>query len=222
MTFYTMKIYLNEIAFHTTSQSLLNAPDWYNSTTRTSTLLTCLQNTKTYLDFVLDLPMPVFLSLTMPDFTRLIYALLVLGCFATPTNHLSSTLCNFQDLARLEQYLDRFTKKTGELLATGTAPGYLFHFNFLFKDINEWFARTMDASGAKGKCLTDLVGDMFPAGMKQVARPLITQYDDPFNIGETSGIGECVGPIQELWDDLDGLDAMWSSEMGLEVEMMIS
>jgi hypothetical protein len=221
LRFHYLRTYLYEIAFHTdaTAQASLDTNNWYHSTTRTSTLLSCLFASKAYVEHIINLPTDSLLSLSLVDYTCLVYCVLVLGCFATPDGAFSLTLSTFQELANLQYYLDALVAKTNAIIVTGTAPGYLFHFNFLFKDTNEWYARTPAGPGVKGKCITDIIGDMFPIGMKYAAENSLTlQYDGMFGVPGhdapvneyTAGSGE---QNTEMWPDLDTvLGEMWTGE----------
>lgn len=218
LKFHYLRTYLYEVAFHTDPLSTdnMSMDNWYHSTTRTSTLLSCLFASKSYIEYILALPTPAFTSLSLVDFTCLVYCVLVLGCFATPGGGLSLTLSTYQELANLQYYLDALVTKTSDIMATGTAPGYLLHFNFLFKDTTEWYARAPAGPGVKGKCITDLVGDMFPVAMKYAAEnSLVIQYDGLFGVPQHDGaVNEYSGGQNtEMWPDLDVvLSDMWTGD----------
>lgn len=212
LNYHYLRTYLYEIAFHTEVSD--NLDSWFHSTTRTSTLLSCLFAAKSYADHIVSLPTPVFLSLNLIDFTDLIYAVLVIGCFATPGGGISLTLSTFQELANLQYYLDALVKKTNDVLITGTGPGYLFHFNHLFKDTEEWYARGPGGPGVKGKCITDLIGDMFPVAMKYGPETsLAVQFDGQFGVPQHDAqVNEFTGG-EAMWGGIDSvLGEMWTGE----------
>lgn len=221
LKFHYVRTYLYEIAFHadTHARSDMDVSTWSQSTTRTSALLSCLFASKAYIEHIISLPPTEFLSLTMLDFTRLIYCVLVLGCFATPNGAFSLTLSTFQELSNLQYHLDALVVKTNDILLTGRAPGYCFHFNFLFKDTDEWYASNPCGPGVKGRCITDLVGDMFPIRMKYAANDALVVQ--PFDAGmfgvppSVEGLGNEFGQDQnvDLWPNLDVvLGEIWNGE----------
>lgn len=219
LKFHYIQAYLFEIAFHTDPppQASMDMKSWYHSATRTSTLLSCLFAAKSYVEYVIELPTPVFLSMGSAEFCSLIYCVLILGCFATPNGPLSLTLSSFQEVANLQFYLDALVTKTHDLIATGTAPGYLFHFNLLFRNTHEWYAGDPTGPGVRGRCITDLVADMFPVGSRYAPQdPMLLQYGGTFNWPEIDqAVGQYVADddTTELWPDMDAvLGEMWTGE----------
>jgi hypothetical protein len=155
----------------------------------------------------------------MPEFTRLVYALLVLGSFSAPLPDSSPTLQGFRETANLQYFLDALVAKTDEIIKSSMSPGYIFHFNFLFKDKNEWHARNINEPGMKGRCLTDLVGDMFPISMRVEENPQLIGFE---SIPGASDIlaQDFHQNVASLWPDMDNFAGFWDGEMDIESSMM--
>lgn len=148
MSYHTSRVYLHEVGFHTNippsspniMSSHLDTRSWYNSSARNDSLIACLQATKEYLESLLSLPSQELLTFTLHDFVHLIYAVLVLGRFASGCdcppldNHLRKS-------ANFDHYIVKLITLTEPVI--GFSDGeervdYIFHLRRIFQASQAW------------------------------------------------------------------------------------
>lgn len=167
MRFYNLRIYVNEIGFHAIKPSEMEVMSsttalrsWYYSAARNESLIRCLQATKDYLDRYLALTLEDIANLTLTDIISLVYAVLILGAFATGAcDSQSLDITHVRQTANLDYYLDSLSDKALQQVSA-SKPGsndYMSHLYELMQQSKIWYAQ--------------LVKDPTPIGMCLVGRP---------------------------------------------------
>ena len=167
MRFYNLRIYVNEVGFHAVQPSEMDVMSstttlrsWYYSAARNESLIRCLQATKDYLDRYLRLTPEDIANLSLTDIISLVYAVLILGAFATGAcDSQSLDIAHIMQSANLDYYLDSLSEQALQLIA-GAKPGsnnYMSHLYDLMQQSKIWYAQ--------------LVKDPTPIGMCLVGRP---------------------------------------------------
>jgi hypothetical protein len=159
MKFYNLRIYVNEIGLHASKPSEMEtlSTSWYYSTTRNDIVMRCLKNTKDYLDRYLLLTTADLTNLNLTDYISLIYAVLVLGAYATGV--CDSQILNDRDMkaaSNLDYYLDALSAQALQLLAI-SAPGsnnFISHIYDLFQESKVWYSQKIKDPTPIGLCLT--------------------------------------------------------------------
>jgi hypothetical protein len=160
MAFYRLRIYINEVGFHAappsdsdkvSGQSCLER--WYCSSERGNSLAACLAASKEYLDQALSSTDNEFVDFTMIEFVQLVYAILILGSFATSSNDDMVDSNHMRKSANFESYLDRLSNKLCEAALTTKAPNgnpYLSYIYDLLQQSKVWYNQViLDPSTAR-------------------------------------------------------------------------
>ncbi len=151
MQLYVVRIYVNEVGFHATPlpeemmSPQLSARSWYQSTARNETLIRCLQASKDYLDRFLSFPAEAPMSGTLPDILGYVYAVLVLGAFATSCDAPHLDVLQIREMANYDYYLNSLVSKLSKAIAS-RPPGantYLQHVYALFQQTKVWYAQIL-------------------------------------------------------------------------------
>lgn len=125
LLFHQKMIYIHEVGLHATpmveSDSLSGVIEtgrsWYRSTERCESLIRCLQATKEYLDQFLAIRLEFISRVTMPGFLHLIYAVLILGIFATDCDAPQLDGSHIRQIADFENYINSLSNKTRQVIA---------------------------------------------------------------------------------------------------------
>jgi hypothetical protein len=138
----------------------MTSTSWYYSAPRNESLIRCLQATKDYLDRYLLLTSQDIANLNMTDYIHNVYAILVLGAFATgayDSDTLDST--SIKQTANLDYYLDALSTQALQYLAVSEPGGnnYISHIYDLFQQSKVWYSQ--------------LIKDPTPIGMGIATRP---------------------------------------------------
>ena len=148
MSYHFLLIYINEVGFHAsppttlelmTGGSTLRA--WYHSSARNDSLIACLQAAKNYLDRFIELSPRQTIGFTIPDYLRLVYAVLILGRFTTGCDCPVLDSSSIRKTANLSYYLDRLIDKADDLITLSTDGGInntFFHIRKLWKHSKNW------------------------------------------------------------------------------------
>lgn len=136
LLFHHIRIYVNEVGLHVIppeNGAAFTEQSWYHSSARTESLIRCLQAAKNYLDYFLTLPPDIVVEFTMHDFLRLIYAVLILGSFATGCDSPRLDAARIRQISDLENYLNALSQNTMQAIATTPTTdshgflSYLYH-----------------------------------------------------------------------------------------------
>jgi hypothetical protein len=177
MSYYTNKVYLNEVGFHANipsspdvMSSHLTARSWDYSSARNDTLIACLQAAKEFLEYLLSLPSQELLSFTIHDFVCLIYVILVLGRFASGCDcpPLDSHL---RKSANFEQYIVRLITMTEPLISFSDGEervDYVFHVKRLFQVSKAWLSHISSGQSLAGGAPQLSFMDIFPAACESL------------------------------------------------------
>lgn len=151
ISFYRLRIYINEVGFHASPPSDEDAmsdqsclQSWYYSQERNDCLVSCLAATKEYLDQVLSLSDNNFLDFTLIKFIYLIYAVEILGSFATKYNDRMINAIHVQKSTDFDYYIDGLSEKLLRSIAATKGPSanpYLSHLIDLFQRSKVWYAQ---------------------------------------------------------------------------------
>jgi hypothetical protein len=163
MKFYNLRIYVNEVGFHATKPTEIevmsnttNLRSWYYSAARNESLIHCLQATKDYLDRYLSMASDDITNFTMTDFVSLIYAVLLLGAFATGACD-SQTLdvAHIKQTANLDYYLDALSDQALQLISESKAGSnhYTSHLYGLFQQCKVWYSQIAEDPSPIGLCV---------------------------------------------------------------------
>lgn len=156
MSYLSLRVYVNEVAFHSSPPPENNAmfpspQSWHNSTSRNECFIRCLQACKSFLDYFLALPHTKILDFTLPEYGRLIYVAMVFGSFPTHCNTPTLDAAHIKEMSNLQYYVNGLCDKTRYILANLRAEGS----NPCFRYLNMMFEQTKIWSnhmgGADGK-----------------------------------------------------------------------
>jgi len=140
---------MTEVGFHATNPSPFelmsgdSAQSWYYSNARKEVLISCLQAAKDYLDFFLALPNKAILKFSLPDFLRLMYAVLVLGIFATDCGVPTLDGAFMRNASDLSHYLDALNTKTTSMITyTGSEENrdFVWHMRCIFQKTKSFYS----------------------------------------------------------------------------------
>lgn len=147
-----VRIFLNEIGFHATAlpeiealSPQLKSRSWYYSTARSETLMRCLQGCKDYLDCFIAIPPEAVMCGTLPDVLGYIYAVLVLGAFATSCDCPTLDRLQVREMANYDYYLNALVNNMSRSIPM-RPPGsnsYLNHVFALFQQTKIWYAQIL-------------------------------------------------------------------------------
>ncbi|CZR59098.1 related to cercosporin resistance protein [Phialocephala subalpina] len=147
-----VRIFLNEIGFHATAlpenealSPQLRSRSWYYSTARSETMLRCIQACKDYLDFFIAIPPEAAMYGTLPDILGYIYAVLVLGAFATSCDSPILDQLQVREIANYDYYLNSLINNLSKAMPMrplGSNP-YLNHIFALFQQTKIWYAQIL-------------------------------------------------------------------------------
>jgi hypothetical protein len=165
MRFYNLRIYVNEIGFHAIKPSEIEVVSsttalrsWYYSAARNESLIRCLQATKDYLDRYLALTLEDIANLTLTDIISLVYAVLILGTFATGAcDSQSLNITHTRQTANLDYYLDSLSDKAFQQVSA-SIPGsnnYMSHLYELLQHSRIWYAHLVKDPTPTGMCLVE-------------------------------------------------------------------
>ncbi|EPE34573.1 hypothetical protein GLAREA_10267 [Glarea lozoyensis ATCC 20868] len=142
MTYYSYRIYVNEIGFHAKRASWSTAativsdhPSWYFSATRGESLRCALRAAKEYLDCFLELTIDQLRSFIVSDWVRLVYAMLILGAFMGRLDAPTFNIIEGRALANVKSYLHCLITKLDCLAISPSGEDrnpYLSHITSLF------------------------------------------------------------------------------------------
>jgi len=162
MSYHSLKVYMNEVGFHASVPSpreLMSgnsSQTWYYSAARNEILIACLQSTKSYLDYFLTLSSSELFNFTIPDFLRLIYAILILSRFTSGCDAPTLDVGYMRKTANLGYYLDSLIFKTDSLITHDGAKerqDCIYLVRSLFQGSKLWYNRVIGetASAAFGE-----------------------------------------------------------------------
>lgn len=121
---------------------MVPSSSWYFAASRNESLIRCLQATKDYLDRYLSLGFEDLISMNLTDFIPNVYAILVLGAFASGAYHNPSLdATSIRQTANLDYYLDSLSAQALQVLAV-SPPGsnnYMSHVYELFQQSKIWY-----------------------------------------------------------------------------------
>jgi hypothetical protein len=210
MTYYSLRIYVNEIGFHARSPNPLDMVSggytlqaWYYSAARNECMMRCLEASKDYLDRFLSLPSRQIVNFTLPDFIRLVYSMLVLGAFASGLDAPTLDVAHVRQAANLDYYLDSLVDKTGKIIKAGNIGNccdYMAKLNDLFTQSKVWYGQITNEPSAIGYCILGRADFSF----MDIISTIIGRCVD------FSGI--CSEGSDEQWTDLF---AEWSGDLDL-------
>ncbi|KAH6715454.1 hypothetical protein DL95DRAFT_460915 [Leptodontidium sp. 2 PMI_412] len=169
LSFYNLRIYVNEVGFHATAPpepdllSSLSAPLWYHSIARNDCLMRCLKATKTYLDQFLALPDSVISSMVTFDLLQLVYAVLILGSFSSGFDAPTIDQEQVRQLANMDYYLNAVSARFARLVSIQdpAANSYKHHMNTLFQTSKQWYIQMVTdptPSGSPRFIFKDIIG----------------------------------------------------------------
>lgn len=135
MGYYSQRIYVNEIGFHAkrnTSDSVAdisNDRSWYFSASRSGFIIRAVEAAQEYLDHFLELSKEQLQAFMLPDWLRLIYAVLIIGALQSKLDAPGLDLPHARKISNVQKYLNNLiTQLDG--LASSTVPDgnpYLLH-----------------------------------------------------------------------------------------------
>ena len=169
--YYNTCSYVHEVILHVDAENLVMSPQtdgqagrpasesWRTSTIRMDLLFGCMESTKAFLGYYLGLSQSELERITIMDFSRLTYNLLVLGKLCLGSG-LGSNDATIQWSASLVHYFALIdTKLNGILVSQGGIPerNVYFHFKKIFNTTRSWFedqikrgSNNLDQSSARG------------------------------------------------------------------------
>jgi hypothetical protein len=148
MSYHYLRIYIHEVGFHASPPSALELMTggstlraWYHSNARNDSLIACLQAAKTYLDRFIEVSPRQMIDFTLPDFLRLVYAVLILGRFTTGCDCPVLDASSIRKIANLGYYLEKLIDKTDNLfmLCNGEVNEAFSHMRRMWKQSKNWF-----------------------------------------------------------------------------------
>ncbi|KAK0099941.1 hypothetical protein ONS95_013236 [Cadophora gregata] len=169
MSFLHLRIYVNEVGFHASAPSDssvlsdLALSSWYHSPARNDCLLRCLRASKLYLDTFLSLSDSVISSMVTVDLLQLVYAVLVLGTFASSIDAPSLDQNQVRQSANLDYYLRSISDRYARLICIQDplSNSYKHHMNTLFQTSKAWYLQTVtdpSPSGPPRFLFNDIIG----------------------------------------------------------------
>jgi hypothetical protein len=142
MTYYSYRIYVNEIGFHakraswdTVATIVSDHPSWYFSAARGESLRCALRAAKEYLDCFLELTTDQLHSFMVSDWVRLIYAMLIIGAFMGRLDAPTLDIIEARAKADVKGYLQALITKLDCLAISSSGDDrnpYLSHVTSLF------------------------------------------------------------------------------------------
>ena len=146
------RIYINEVSIRTSPlkndsvcRIVHTEASWYRSSERYDSIVRCLQATKEYLDHFLRMSPEAIPRIPMPDFLRLIYAVLILGSLATTCNLPPLDSAHIREIAEFESYIIALSHKTTQTITTisptDTAHGHMRNLRHLWQTSKPWYAQ---------------------------------------------------------------------------------
>jgi hypothetical protein len=149
MSYHFLRIYINEVGFHASPPSALELMTggstlrpWYHSNARNDSLIACLQAAKAYLDRFIELSPCQTMYFILPDYLRLVYAVLILGRFTTGCDCPVLDASSIRKTANVGYYLDKLIDKVDEslvLASDGDINEAFLHMRKLWKKSKDWF-----------------------------------------------------------------------------------
>lgn len=168
MSYHFLRVYINEVGFHASPPSAIelmtggsSLRSWYYSSARNESLISCLQAAKTYLDRFLELTPRQTIDFTLPDYLRLVYAVLILGRFSTGCDCPVLDTASIRKTANMSYYLDRLTDKTDDMImlsTEGEVNEAFFHMRKLWKSSSSWFDDIERDQSRAGECAIGQLG----------------------------------------------------------------
>lgn len=161
LTYYNLRIYLNEIALHAVPPDSTDTfgPDescrsWFSSVARADALITCVDAAKDYLDRYLALSTEQVRCNTIVEEVKVVYAFLVLGKFVSGINTPHIDALDLRKSANMEYYMDGLINRMSDLIVSFNGQeqlNYFWHFRALFKFSRIWYEQQI-----KGEYFTTL------------------------------------------------------------------
>lgn len=169
MSFLHLRIFVNEVGFHasapseSTLLSELSGPSWYHSNARNECLLRCLRASKSYLDTFVALPDSVIAGMVTVELLQLVYAVLILGTFASSVDAPSLDQHQVRQSANLDYYLPSISDRFSRLICVQDplSNSYKHHMNTLFQTSKAWYVQTVtdpSPSGPPRFLFKDIIG----------------------------------------------------------------
>ncbi|KAH7393357.1 hypothetical protein BKA64DRAFT_84994 [Cadophora sp. MPI-SDFR-AT-0126] len=169
MSFLHLRIYVNEVGFHASAPSAssvlsdLSGPSWYHSSARNECLLRSLRASKSYLDTFLALPDSTISRMVTVDLLQLVYAVLILGTFASSVDAPNLDQHQVQQSANLDYYLHSISDRFSHLICVQDplSNSYKHHLNTLFQSSKAWYVQTVtdpSPSGPPRFLFKDIIG----------------------------------------------------------------
>ncbi|PVH78621.1 hypothetical protein DL98DRAFT_421842 [Cadophora sp. DSE1049] len=171
LSFLHLRIYVNEVGFHAFAPSEpsllsdLSGPSWYHSPARNECILRCLRASTSYLDTFLTLPDNVISGMVTVDLLQLIYAVLILGSFASKVDAPTLDQHQARQSANLEYYLRSISERFSHLICIQDplSNSYKHHMNTLFQTSKAWYVQAItdpSPSGPPRFLFNDIIGTL--------------------------------------------------------------
>lgn len=204
--YYTNKVYLYEVGFHTNSPShpelvvsQANTQSWYYSSVRNDSLIACLQAAKEYVERLLSFPPSAYLNFTLHDYVRLIYVVLILGRFSSGCGSPMLDSTYIRNAANLDHYLIKLIAMLDPLFSSSEEediPSYIWHVKRLLLASKAWLNQVSLRSTPEPVTPELSFMDIFPAILGCA-----------IDLSETKfGIEERPDGVHILLPDVDTLD----------------
>ena len=212
MSYHFLRIYIAEVGFHASPPSQLelmsgqSSPNaWYFSSTRSESLIACLQASKNYLNRFIELTPRQTIDFILPDYLRLVYAVLILGRFVTRCDSPVLDASYVRKTANMGYYLEKLIGRANDLIMLspeGDVKDTFYHMRKLWEQIKEWFDEIMIDPACAREC--------------ELGQPELNFMDIlPSSIGKCVDVSRTIGTCDERWTDMLDFD-LTSCALGLE------
>ncbi|KAG0648446.1 Transcription factor himD [Hyphodiscus hymeniophilus] len=162
MSFHFLCIYINEVGFHASAPSpydLMSGQSspkaYYFSAARNESLIACLQACKNYLDRFIELTPRQTIDFILPNYLRLVYAVLILGRFATGCDCPILDASDIRQSTNMGYYLDKLISKVDEsmmLLPATDANDWMRHVRKMWQQSKWWYEAIVRDPAAAMDC----------------------------------------------------------------------
>lgn len=199
MSYHFLRIYISEVGFHASppsplelmsGQSSLKA--WYFSSARNESLIACLQASKNYLDRFIELTPRQTIDFILPDYLRLVYAVLILGRFTTGCDCPVLDASYVRKTANMGYYLDKLIGKANDLIMLspdGDVNDTFYHLRKLWEQSKQWFNEIAIDPACAREC--------------SLGQPELNFMDIlPSAIGKCVDFSGTTGKCDERWTDM--------------------
>jgi hypothetical protein len=171
---------------------------WYYSPARNESLVRCMQAAKDYLTHALSIPSAHYHNLSCAEIIRLVYAILIIGAFATSVDAPTLDRVHTRETTDLNNYLNALIAKVEEVSPKQGDPHnmHMSHLSNLLLHYKLWFEQIANDPMGIGSGIIERPGFSFADIMPTIMKKCL-DWDEMVN----SGL-EMMSEKDEGWEDI--------------------